>query len=119
MKRLFGCLILALAFVTVCCGSYVYAYEKSHCSDTTLRCMKNKGSGKEAGKVNMGQCFCAFCFPPGCNDCPNTDYGKYATECNDKFSTECEDNCYACSIVSGGEGALNCYDKDGHVHNPK
>jgi hypothetical protein len=92
--------------------TYASAVGKPHCSDKTLRCMKNKGTGSKAGEVMMGQCW--YWFPPGCDDCPHTNYAKYTAECNENFAAECKDNCYACDTkYSGGSGLLTCYDHNG------
>lgn len=112
MKRLFGCLIIVLAFVTVFCGPYSYA----ECSDKTLHCMKDRGSKNSAGKVSMGQC---FYFPLGCDDCKHTNYAKYANECNEKYASDCKGKCWTCYPADGSSfsGELTCYDTDGQVHN--
>ncbi len=118
MKRLFLYLVAAI-FTAVFCVSLAFAQEnelqKSHCSDKTLYCVKDKGRGSSVGHVNMGQCW--YYFPPGCDDCKGTNYAKYAIECDEKYASECKNGCWACDTkYSGGSGLKNCYDRDGNGH---
>ena len=111
--------LIAVVFMAVFCGSSAFAQEnppgKSHCSDKTLYCVKDKGRGESVGHVKMGQCW--YWFPPGCADCEGADYAKYAIECNERYASECKDGCWACDTEhSGGSGLKECYDRDGHGH---
>lgn len=118
MKRMFTCLVAAV-FIFIIWGSFACAEDevagKRHCSDKTLQCVKDQGKGKSAGHVKMGQCW--YWFPPGCDDCNNTDYAKYTNECNSSYASDCADNCWACDTKnSGGSGLLTCYDSGGKSH---
>jgi hypothetical protein len=112
VKKIFGCVMIALALVIVFCGSYAYA----DCKDKTLRCIKDRGTKSSAGKVSMGQC---FYLPLGCDDCKHTHYAKYANECNEQYASECKGNCWACYPADGSsfDGELTCYDTNGKAHN--
>lgn len=111
VRRLLGCLVMALAFVTVFYGPDAYA----DCKDKTLHCIRDRGTKNSAGNVSMGQCFNIVL---GCTDCKHTHYAKYANECNDKYS-DCQDKCWACYPADGSSfsGELTCYDADGKAHN--
>jgi hypothetical protein len=111
--KLFVRLMLVLTVMVSFCSTHVYARS---CEDKTLRCINNKGLGKETGQVKMGQCFALTLLK--CDDCPHTDYGKYARECNESHASECKGECYACYPADGSSfsGQLTCYDKNGKGH---
>ena len=105
-------LILIFNVLIAFCGSSAYA----DCGDKTLRCINNKGYGKETGQVKMGQCLALPLMQ--CDDCKHTKYEKYARECNENNVSECKGNCYACYPADGSSfsGQLTCYDSDGRGH---
>jgi hypothetical protein len=104
--------MLTFTVIVVTCSSYAYA----DCGSKTLLCVENKGLGKEAGKVKMGQCFELTLLK--CDDCPHTNYGKYARECNESYGSQCKEHCYVCSPADGSSfsGELTCYDSEGKGH---
>ncbi|MCE1225369.1 MAG: hypothetical protein LWW87_02650 [Geobacteraceae bacterium] len=112
MKSLTGCILLVLFVTTV---SYSNDLVGS-CSPKKLFCVEKQGKGSKAGEVYMGQCM--KYLPPGCDDCPHTNYGKYAKECNSSYGSACVDGCYACYPADGSSfsGMLTCYDTNGKAH---
>jgi len=92
------------------------SYALGDCPDLTYSCDKDRGNGKSAGEIKVGQCWKGL----GCYECRGgtEDHAKIARECNEKYASQCEGNCYACAqgVVRKSSPQVLCFDTDGHVH---
>ena len=111
MKRVF--IFLGMVFVFLIFGSYALA----DCKDTTYYCHKDHGNGPSVGTVTFGNCF-RLLTPEGtvmgCSICGG-DYSRPTQECNRRYTTQCEGNCWACPH-DRKESISHCYDAKGKCY---
>jgi len=106
MKRV--SIFLGMVFVFLMFGSYVLA----DCPDSTYYCHKNHGNGPSVGTVTFGNCWTWSAF--ACRICGG-DYSRPTQECNRRYATQCEGNCWACPHYADfKEKISHCYDANGN-----